>query len=119
MVRQSSKLRCFPNCEEGYCANYASCVVIHGWAGHAFGSFKSPRPPYVWLRDSLPDDCPQLRIWTYGYRSVLTDQKSIADVFEYAKSFKQQLRTLRQKTKVSFPHLLLLSLPHIGLSEGK
>ena len=119
MIRQSSELCCFPKCEEGSCANNASCVVIHGWAGHALGSFKSPRPPYVWLRDSLPNDCPQLRIWTYGYRSVLTDQKSIADVFEYAKTFEQQLRILRQKSKVSIPHPLPLSLPHIPLFEGK
>ena len=105
--------------QEGFCTNYASCVVIHGWSGHALGSFKSARPPYVWLRDSLPNDCPQLRIWTYGYRSVLTDQESIADVFEYAKTFKQHLRSLRQKTKVRIPHPLPLSLAQTPLFEGK
>ena len=84
-------------------------MVVHGWAGHALGSFKSPQQPYVWLRDSLPRHCPALRIWTYGYRSDLTDQDTIADVFDYAEDFRRQLRILRRKMKVrTFPWVSLV-----------
>ena len=38
------------------------------------------------------------KIWTYGYNSKLQDRDSIISFFDYADSFKQHLRTLRQKT---------------------
>ena len=75
--------------------------------------------PMCGLRDNLPKRFPQLRIWTYGYRSELTDERSTADVFEYAKTFKQHLCILRQKMKVSSPHQLPLPLPHIALFKGQ
>ncbi len=54
----------------------------------------------MWLRDSLARDCPQLRIWTYGYDSRLQDPNSIADVYEYAQRFRRLLPILRRKSKV-------------------
>ena len=89
------------NTHERATAKYCSCIAIHGWAGHALGSFRSPSSTYVWLRDALPEHCPRLRVWTYGYASGLTDPDSIEDVFEYAETFRRHLRILRQKTKVT------------------
>ncbi len=70
------------------------CIVIPGWGGHALGSFRSHTNTYVWIRDSLPKHCPQLRVWTYGYQSRLTDGNSSADVYEFAKRFRDRLRIL-------------------------
>lgn len=79
---------------------HVSCIVIHGWGGHAFGSFKAADSSFMWLRDALAVQFPELRMWIYGYDSKLGDQDSIGTFFEYADSFKRQLRTLRQKTGV-------------------
>jgi hypothetical protein len=46
--------------------NQIDCVAIHGWGGHAFGSFRAKGSLYMWLRDSIPEQFPQLRIWIYG-----------------------------------------------------
>ena len=54
----------------------------------------------MWLRDALPKHLPQLRVWIYGYDSNLQDSESIGDVYEYAESFRRDLRILRGKTKV-------------------
>lgn len=75
------------------------CVVIPGWGGHALGSFRSHTSPYVWLRDSLPKHCPELRVWTYGYRSHLADKDASADVYEFAEKFRRKLRILREQIK--------------------
>ena len=77
------------------------CIVVPGWGGHALGSFMSPTSPYVWLRDSLPHHCPELRVWTYGYPSHLTDAKSSADPYEFAERFRIALRILRQQTRTA------------------
>ena len=78
----------------------ASCIAIHGWGGHAFGSFCASKGSYMWLRDSLARGCPQLRIWTYGYDSRLLDSDSTADVYEYAENLRLHLRILRRESKV-------------------
>jgi hypothetical protein len=59
----------------------------------------------MWLRDSLPKDCPELRVWTYGYDSKLDDKDNIGNHLEYAETFKRDLYNLRKWTGVrrSFP----------------
>ena len=52
-------------------------------------------------RLSLPRHCLELRVWTYGYPSHLTDVKSSADPYEFAEIFKIRLRILRQQTKTA------------------
>ncbi|KAM0803761.1 hypothetical protein BDR22DRAFT_800723, partial [Usnea florida] len=88
------------------------CIVIPGWGGHALGSFRSSKSPYVWLRDSLPRHCPELRIWTYGYPSLLTDEKSSADPYEFAERFRIGLRILRQQTKTADEVRPLIFIAH-------
>lgn len=75
------------------------CIVVPGWGGHALGSFRSHTSSYVWLRDSLPRHCPELRVWTYGYHSHLADTDASTDVYEFAERFRRRLRILRQQTK--------------------
>jgi alpha-beta hydrolase superfamily lysophospholipase len=54
----------------------------------------------MWLRDSVPVDFPQLRVWLYGYDSSLTDTDSVEDFYEYAQTLRRLLRGLRRKTKL-------------------
>ena len=66
----------------------------------------------MWLRDSLPQHFPQLRVWIYGYESSLRDPDSLADVDEYAENFRWHLRDLRVRTGVSLPFFLLIKIIH-------
>lgn len=79
---------------------FFSCIIIHGWGSHALAGFQSSGSKYVWIRDSLPKRFPKLRIWTYGYRASLNSTDDHANVYEYAETFRLQLRILRTKTKV-------------------
>jgi hypothetical protein len=78
-----------------------SCIFIHGWGGHALGSFKDPNSSYVWIRDNLAKHIPQLRIWTYGYKSTLKDENTVSDVFEWGESLRMDLRAFRKQSQVS------------------
>lgn len=82
--------------------NQCSCIAIHGWGSHAFGGFKATNDDtFMWLRDSLSRDMPQLRVWTYGYEFDLKAEDSIAGVDEYAESFRNHLRDFRKHAIVS------------------
>ena len=78
-----------------------NCVAVCGLGGHAFGSFKEKGGPYMWLRDSLPKDLPNLRVLLYGYDSGLEDSDSNQNVSVIADSFVGHLRELRPRSKVS------------------
>ena len=97
---------------EDHTSRPIDCIVVPGWGGHALGSFMSPTSPYVWLRDSLPQHCPELRIWTYGYPSHLTNERSSADPCEFAIRFKNSLGILRQQTKTDDEVRPLIFIAH-------
>ena len=78
----------------------------------AIGSFKASNSLYIWPRDALPRDCPQLKVWTYGYDSRLDDEDSIADVYEYAEDFRWQLRVLRKRTKANSNQRPIIFMAH-------
>ncbi|MCJ1313277.1 hypothetical protein MMC25_006954, partial [Agyrium rufum] len=88
------------------------CIFIHGWGGHAIGSFKSPSGLHLWPRDALPRHFPQLRVWTYGYESKLTEADSVADVYEYAETFRSLLRSLRWKRKTHKHSIPIIFMVH-------
>lgn len=71
---------------------------MHGLGGHALGNFKESKTPYIWVRDQLPRDFPQLRIWTYGYDSGLDNEDSTADEFEWANRLADDVRRMRIST---------------------
>ncbi|KAI9888491.1 MAG: hypothetical protein M1814_006882 [Vezdaea aestivalis] len=88
------------------------CVVIHGWGGHAFGSFKERGGQFMWLRDDIPSLFPQLRIWLYGYESKLTDETSIESVDDWCHTFCNLLVDLRAKTKTDQRKRPLIFIVH-------
>ena len=76
------------------------CVAICGLGGHAFGSFKEKGTSYMWLRDSLPNDLPNLRVLLYGYQSGLDGSDSNQNVSVIADSFVSHLSYLRPRSSV-------------------
>ena len=73
---------------------HSSCIAISGLGGHAFGSFKDKDSQYMWLRDSLPEDFPGLRIFIYGYDSVLQGSNSVQNLGDIGSSLRDALRNL-------------------------
>ncbi|KAI9890829.1 MAG: hypothetical protein M1814_003613 [Vezdaea aestivalis] len=92
------------------------CIVLHGWGGHAFGSFKDRDGYYMWLRDSLAKDIPQLRIILYGYKSSLIDNTIFAGIEEWTESLCNSLLMLQtQPTAFTQPehhHRPIIFLAH-------
>ncbi|KAI9889411.1 MAG: hypothetical protein M1814_005347 [Vezdaea aestivalis] len=88
------------------------CIVIHGWGGHAFGSFKERRGPFMWLRDEITSLFPQLRIWLYGYNSKLMDSTRIESVDDWSARFSQLLVGLRVRSKAEKHDRLLIFIVH-------
>lgn len=82
------------------------CVAVCGLGGHAFGSFKEKGTSYMWLRDSLPKDLPNLRILLYGYESRLDESDSNQNITVIADSFVGHLSQLRSHPKVC-PRLII------------
>jgi hypothetical protein len=74
------------------------CVSIHGWGGHALGSFRDTHSHYVWLRDGLTKQFPKLRIWIYGYRSDLKAENTYGNIHEYASNFRRLLMIMRKRS---------------------
>ena len=48
----------------------------------------------MWLRDYLPKDVPNVRVFTYGYNSQLTETLSRQDFDQHAEDFAARLETL-------------------------
>lgn len=82
-------------------AEAIDCVIVCGLGGHAFGSFKEKGASYMWLRDTLPKDLPNLRVLLYGYDSGLHGSESILNVSTIAETFIGHLRGMRSQTQVS------------------
>lgn len=75
-----------------------SCVAISGLASHPFGSWKyrEPGSDFMWLRDRLPRDVPQLRSLIYGYDTKLFKSRSFQDLDDIARSFIASLTEFRR-----------------------
>ncbi|KAK1589962.1 ankyrin repeat-containing protein, partial [Colletotrichum navitas] len=58
-------------------------IAVPGLRSHALGSWKSPNGDQVWLRDFLPREIPAIRVFLYGYDTVLPgslSKQSIKDL---------------------------------------
>jgi hypothetical protein len=75
-----------------------SCIAISGLASHPFGSWKQRdnTATFMWLRDSLPQDIPQIRVITYGYDTGLFASKSVQGIDDLARSMIKKLEAIRQ-----------------------
>lgn len=122
--------------EDSYIDSHASksCVAISGLASHPFGSWKyrEPGSDFMWLRDRLPKDVPQLRSLIYGYDTKLIKSHSFQDLDDIAWSFIASLKEIRRslpppRSLVFLVHSLggivlkraLVLLAHHGKDEEK
>jgi hypothetical protein len=85
----------------------ADIVAVTGLAGHAFGSWSSS-PQQMWLRDFLPEDIPDVAIYTYGYDSRLQHTLSRNIISDHARRFVDKLAYLRSITTRSPRPLILV-----------
>lgn len=55
----------------------------------------------MWLRDALPKDLPNARIFTYGYNTSILDSQSFQTISDIGMAFREALRTIRVVHPVS------------------
>ncbi len=55
----------------------------------------------MWLRDSLPTDVKGIRIFSYGYDTVIPNSTSFQDLEALAATFRRSLLALRRRLPVS------------------
>jgi hypothetical protein len=85
-----------------YFSNCSSIIALTGLgSAHAFYSFKERNGNHMWLRDDLPFDFPQARIFTYGYDTKLVDSQSFQDLESIASTFRTALKAIRPDNVVS------------------
>lgn len=65
----------------------------------------------MWLRDFLPRDVPNARVYTYGYPSTLQRSGSRARLLDYTTHFLEELLRLCEH-KVRLPTDFLLSVQY-------
>lgn len=70
---------------------------MSGLAAHAFGSWKSPHQSHVmWLRDFLPVDFPDIRVFSWGYESSLEDPTATMTIASFSRQLLNAVRTARE-----------------------
>lgn len=85
----------------GTTADSTDCIVVCGLGTNAFGTFKEKGGSYMWLRDSLPSDLPNMRVLLYGYKSELRDSYSNQNVSIIADNLAGHFSILRRQSNVS------------------
>jgi hypothetical protein len=76
-----------------------SIVAVTGLAGHPLHSWQR-KPEENWLRDYLPDDFKNCKVWTYGYDTDLDNPHAMAGTLQLAKSLADTLDACRQENNV-------------------
>ena len=61
----------------------------------------------MWLRDSLPYDLKNARIFTYGYDSRLSESESFQELDDLSMTFRQDLKEMLSNRKVPKPLVLI------------
>ncbi|KAL8783692.1 MAG: hypothetical protein Q9195_009306 [Heterodermia aff. obscurata] len=69
-------------------------VAVHGLGGHAIGSYKAENEDNMWLRDNLPRDLPNCRIYTFGYSSRVPDSSSFQTLYDLGLTLQKLLEQL-------------------------
>ncbi|KAG8167584.1 hypothetical protein KVR01_003273 [Diaporthe batatas] len=56
------------------------CIVVSGLASHAYGSWKSRKDHFMWLRDDATWRKPNVRVMLYGYDTALVNSESFQTI---------------------------------------
>lgn len=74
-------------------------VAVHGLRGHPIRSFTDPSTGCCWLRDLLPEDVPNSRVYSYGYSygmGTVFEEPTMSDsIHDLARDFLFSLRVER------------------------
>lgn len=73
---------------------YVSIIAMSGLAGRPFGSWQCDDGS-MWLRDYLPNDVPNARVFIYGYKSTLVKFKTHSTITTYSDDFLDRLERIR------------------------
>ncbi|KAI5816218.1 hypothetical protein BZA77DRAFT_264583, partial [Pyronema omphalodes] len=83
-------------------------IAVTGLSAHAFGSWKAPQQAdRMWLRDFLPQDCPNMRVHTWGYYSSIVDDRSTTSITAISRKFLGDIKRVRENQAVSRPLILI------------
>lgn len=82
-----------------------SIIAVSGLSGHAFGSFKQRGGSFMWLRDGLPKDLPDTRVFIYGYDTQLQGSSSAQNLTDLGLSLQTALMDLLSKDVCFFERL--------------
>ncbi|KAI5817778.1 hypothetical protein BZA77DRAFT_25759 [Pyronema omphalodes] len=83
-------------------------IAVTGLSAHAFGSWKSPdRADRMWLRDFLPLDIPDIRVFTWGYYSSIRNNESTTSITGISRNFLEDIKRVREKETASRPLILI------------
>ncbi|KAM0797668.1 hypothetical protein BDR22DRAFT_862434 [Usnea florida] len=86
------------------------CIGISGLASHPFGSWKNKShadTEFMWLRDQLPKDLPNIRSIIYGYDTALLMSESFQTVDDVALSLIVKLRSIGRSSPSAKPSIFL------------
>ncbi|KAI5811833.1 ankyrin repeat-containing domain protein [Pyronema omphalodes] len=91
----------------GMTARY-DVIAVTGLSAHAFGSWKSPdQADRMWLRDFLPQEFPDIRVFTWGYYSSIRNNESKTSITALARNFLEDIKRVREKETISRPLILI------------
>ena len=81
-------------------------MAIHGLGGDAYTTWTDPTGN-MWLRDSLPQDLPNSRIWTYGYDSALAWSRSTSGIQDFARDLLERLLGIQPANEEPKPFIFI------------
>lgn len=89
--------------------HFESCIAIPGLASHPFGSWKSrgANADFMWLRDGLPRDFPNVRSILYGYDTKLLQSQSFQTIDDIAITLARALKRLERSHLSAKPAVFL------------
>lgn len=89
----------------GFANEMHSIIAVSGLSGHAFGSFKQRGGSFMWLRDGLPKDLLDTRVFIYGYDTQLQGSSSAQNLTDLGMSLQTALIDLLSKDVCFYGHL--------------
>ncbi|KAJ7290249.1 Alpha/Beta hydrolase protein [Mycena rebaudengoi] len=86
-------------------------VALHGLNGHAFDTWQyhSNDDCFMWLRDSLPEHFPGVRVLTYGYNANVISDVSTGRIRTFAETFLEKLKQERDSEGHRHKPLVLMA----------
>ena len=85
------------------------CIAVSGLASHPFGSWqqRGPRTSFMWLRDRLPQELPNVRSIIYGYDTTLVNSDSVKGVNDIAVALIAKMKSIGRGSPSSRPMVII------------